>query len=156
MGLFSLKDIKPNTWITSYAPLAPVRLGHHHEQTDYIVKTVRNGSEVEVDGKLCPLGLGRLVQDGTFPFILAPEKFGALVKSRLNCEWANRDGTIWFRSSRHIKAGEELYTRYSHDNSYWLLQYGREACQQLRQALMTAQRGSLGEAEMILRGFSFS
>lgn len=95
LGLFTLKEIPQNTWITSYAPLAPIRLGHGHESSDYIIKTIRDGCEVEVDGKLCPLGLGQLVQDGSFPFILAPEKFSPLIKSRINCELANRDGEIW-------------------------------------------------------------
>ena len=111
---------------------------------------------VEVDGKLCPVGLGKLVQDGSFPFVLAPEKFAPLVRSRLNCELANRDGEIWYRSTRDILAGEELYTKYSHDNSYWTLQFSDDQLQSLRQALLTASHGSLAEAERIVRNFTFA
>lgn len=154
--MFTLKGIPQGYWITSYAPLSPIRLGHSQDSSDYIIKTTRGGSEVEIDGKLCPLGLGQLVQDGSFPFILAPEKFSRLVKSRLNCELANRDGEIWYRSTRNILAGEELYTKYSHDNSYWTLKFPKHQLHSLRQALLTAANGTLSEAETILKNYSFT
>lgn len=151
-----MKGIPQGKWITSYAPLAPIRLGHGHDCSNYIIKTIRNGCEFEVDGKLCPIGLGQLVQDGSFPFILALERFSPLIKSRVNCELANRDGEIWYRSTRYILAGEELYTKYSHDNSYWTLQFSKLQLDSLRKALLTAANGTLAEAERILRNFSFT
>lgn len=154
MGLFTLKEIDMGRWITSYAPLARVHLGHSHSTSDYIIKTTRDGSEVEIDGKLCPLGLGGLIQDGTFPFFLANEKFGSLIKQRTNCEWALRDGEIWFRATRNVLAGEELLTKYSHDNSYWTAIFSKSQQQELRLALMKAN--NLLEAETILRGFVFT
>lgn len=156
LGLFTLKAIPQGQFITSYAPLAPVRRGHNYDSTDYIIKTVIDGAEAEIDGKLCPLGLGRVIQDGTFPLFLAPEKFSALVKSRVNCEWARRDGDVWFRSTRPILSGEELFTRYTKDNSYWTNQFNQNQLGLLRQALLAATNGTLPEAERILRNFSFT
>lgn len=156
MGLYTLKKIPENTWITSYAPTAPVRLGQNQSQSDYVLTTVRDSCKVEIDGKLCPLGLGRIIQDGSFPFALAPEKFSALIKTRLNCQWANRDGEIWFKSTRTVLPGEELLTRYSHDNSYWNMQFSDKELHCLRQALLSSTDGSLSEGEIILRNFSFS
>jgi len=109
MGLFTLKEIQQGKWITSYAPLAPVRIGHNYDDSNYIIKTTRDGSEVEIDGKLCPLALGCMVQDGTFPFILALEKFPSLIKSLINYEWlpemgrsgSGAQGTFWLEL--HIK-----------------------------------------------------
>ena len=46
-----------------------------------------------------------------------------MVKARLNCEWLNRDGEIWFKSTRAINAGEEFFTQYTLDNLYWTVQY---------------------------------
>lgn len=150
-GVFTLKDIPANTWITSYAPLAPIRSGRNHAQSDYILKTRRNDKEVEIDGGLCPLGIGRIIQDGSFPYCLAQEKFSALIKSRINCEIADRDGEVWFRSTHQINAGEELLTRYSHDNSYWCLQFHREQLDTIRVALLSANSSSSIEADNIIR-----
>ena len=136
-------------------PLAPVHHGHSQSTSDYIIKTTQNGSEVEIDGNLCPLGLGRLIQDGTFPFFLAHEKFSNLIKCRTNCEWALRDGEIWFRATRRVLAGEELLTKYSHDNSYWTAIFTIKQQQELREALLKGH-GQLQEAEQILRSFSFT
>lgn len=155
-GVFTLKEIPELTWITSYAPLAPVRTGRNHAQSDYILQTRRNDKEVEIDGSLCPLGIGRIIQDGSFPYCLAQEKFSALIRSRVNCGIADRDGEIWFRSTRTIHAGEELLTRYSHDNSYWSLQFSRPQIQAIRNALLTAHDGSLVEADIIIRSLDIS
>lgn len=150
-GVFTFKQIPAHTWITSYAPLAPLRSGRNHDHSDYMLKTRRNGREVELDGSLCPLGIGRIIQDGTFPYCLSQETFSALIKSRVNCQIADRDGEIWFRSTREINAGEELLTQYSHDNSYWSLQFSRQQLDTIRLALLNAHSGSLAEAEAIIR-----
>lgn len=39
-------------WITNYAPLAPVHIGSNPPPSDYILKTLRNSNEVEIDGSL--------------------------------------------------------------------------------------------------------
>ena len=73
------------------------------------------------------------------------------------CELANRDGEIWYRSTRDFLAAEELYTKYSHDNSYWNLQFSTEQLQSLRQALLTASNyPTFSEAQRIIRNFSFT
>lgn len=156
MGLFTMEKIPKGTWITSYAPLAPVCLPSQSDGSDFIIKTIKDGLEVEIDGNLCPLGLGRLVQDGTFPLYLASERFSALMRARINCEWSLRDGEIWFKSTRDIHSGEELFTRYTHDNSYWSVQFTPNQLQELRKSLLTAKDGTLQEAERILQGFSFT
>lgn len=144
-------------WVTSYAPLAPLQSASISQSTsDYIIKTMRDGCVVEVDGNLCPLGLGRRIQDGTFPFFLANEKFSKLIKYRVNCEWAVRDGEVWIRAKRNILAGEELLIKYSHDNSYWTAIFSSKQQQELRQALLRVENGQLLEAETILRGFQFT
>lgn len=150
-GIFTLKPIPPGTWITSYAPTAPFHLARSTSSSDYILRTVRNNTAVQVDGALCPLGLGKIIQDGSFPLIIAQEKFGSLVKSRLNCEWVNREGEIWFKSTRAIRAGEELFTRYTRDNSYWTVQYTSEQLQAIKTALMSAPGSSLEDAERVIR-----
>ena len=153
-GVFTIKKIPDSTWITSYAPLAPMRTGRHHPPSDYILKTTRNGKEVEVDGSLCPLGIGQIVQDGSFPFCLAQEKYSSLMKSRVNCEIGDRDGEIWLKTTRTIDPGEELLTRYSHDNSYWSLQFLSHHLQAIRNALLGASGSSLLEAETVIRSIN--
>lgn len=153
-GVFTLKKIPANAWLTSYAPLAPIRVGQQHSSSDYIIKTTtKNGTEVEIDGALCPLGIGKKIQDGSFPFCLVPEKYSALIKWRVNCEIADRDGEIWLRSTRDIAAKEELLTKYSHDNSYWYLQFSKAQLREIRQALLSSTTNSLQEAEAIMRTY---
>lgn len=150
-GVFTLKPIPPNTWITSYAPTAPFHPATPYSSSDYVLKTIRNNVAMEVDGALCPLGLGKIIQDGSFPFTVAREKFGQLVKARVNCEWLIRGGEIWFKSTRAIRAGEELFTRYTHDNSYWTMQFTSEQLGFVRTALMSAPGNTLEDAESIIR-----
>ena len=156
-GLFTIKCIEQGQFITSYAPLAPVRPATNSLTYDsnYVLKTSVCGSEFEIDGQLCPIGLGQRIQDGSFPFFLAPEKFSGLLKTRINCEFAKRENTIWFKATRPIQAGEELFVRYSHNNSYWTTMFKNEPSllPSLRQALLTATDGTLLEAERILKNF---
>lgn len=154
-GVFTLKNIPPNCWLTSYAPLAPLRAGHNHTGSDYIIKTTsNNGTEVEIDGSLCPIGIGCKVQDGTFPLFLLPEKYSVLLKKRVNCEIADRDGEVWLKSTRAITAGEELLTRYSHNNSYWTLHSQFQPhLQGIRDALAQSTTNSLEEAENIIKNY---
>ena len=70
-AVFTVKPITPDTWITSYAPTAPFHQARSTNSSDYILRTVRNNVTVQVDGALCPLGLGQVIQDGSFPFIIA-------------------------------------------------------------------------------------
>ena len=138
-GLFTLKAIPPNTWITSYAPIAPFHpAASQCSSSDYVLKVIRNNVALEVDGALCPLGLGKIIQDGTFPFVFAREKFGHLVKARINCEWLIRGSEIWFKRTQTIRAGEELFTRYTHDNFYWTAEFTSEQLGFIRTALISA------------------
>lgn len=136
--------------MTSYAPLAPVRIGRGHEQSDYILKTTKDGREVEIDGSLCPLGLGKIVQDGSFPFCLA-DRFSRLVSTRVNCDITDRDGEVWLRSTRVIQPGEELLTRYSHNNSFWTVQFSPEELETIKTALFNCSGNNVLEAEEIIR-----
>jgi len=153
-GVFTLKDIFPGTWIVSYAPLAPFcRLGSNRSNTntDYLLELRCNDVVIEVDGSLCPLGIGKVIQDGTLSFCLLPSKFSSLIKSRLNCEFADRNGEIWLRSSRHIHAGEELLTRYSHNSSYWYRQFTTEQLNTIKTSLQSCPDNTLlHDAENII------
>jgi len=155
-GLFTLKSIQQGQFITSYAPLAPIRSARSDvSDSDYVLKTSLGGAEVEIDGELCPIGIGQRIQDGSFPFYLAPEKFSGLLKTRVNCEFTRRDSCIWFKATRPILAGEELFVRYSHDNSYWTNRFRNDPAllPSLRTSLLTASEGTLAEAENILMNF---
>ena len=151
-GIFTLKEIPASTWVTSYAPLAPVRMIGRWEQSDYILKRTKNGREVEVDGSLCPLGLGKIIQDGSFPLCLA-DNFSRLLATRVNCEISDRDGEVWLKSTRAIQSGEELLTRYSHNNSYWKVQFSAQELQRIQSALINCSGNNLLEAEEIIRQF---
>lgn len=156
-GIFTMKVIPANTWITSYAPLSPMQLAQTSsmDHSDYVITTIRNGVRVDVDGSLCPLGIGKIAQDGTFPFFLLPDKYSQIMKNRVNCLIADRDGEIWLRSNRVINAGEELLTRYSHNNSYWLLHSQfKQHLQGIKQALQCAQTNTLEEAEGIIKNYN--
>lgn len=78
------------------------------------------------------------------------------MKSRVNCEIGERNGEIWLRSTRPIEAGEELLTRYSHDNSYWSLQYSAQQLGAIRRALLDSPDGSIAEAETVIRNIDLS
>ena len=108
---------------------------------------------MEIDGALCPLGIGKKIQDGSFPFCLVPEKYSALIKRRVNCMIADRDGEIWLKSTRDIAAEEEILTKYSHDNSYWYLQFSKAQLSGIRQALLSSTTNSLQEAESIIKAY---
>lgn len=143
--------------MTSYAQIAPLVLSRDQDHSsDYILQFKWRDQYVEFDGNTCCLGLGRIIQDGTFPFILVPEKYGTILKSRVNVKWQIRDSIndIWFKSTRNIAAGEELLTVYSQDNSYWTRQFSREVMEALRSALMSVPGNEIRQAEEIIRNFS--
>lgn len=152
-----MRDIPGGTWVTSYVATAPVVLsssGQDHS-SDYILQLKWQDQSVELDGSSCCLGLGRIIQDGTFPFILAPEKYSNILKSRVNVKWFVRDNIndIWFKSTRYINAGEELFTVYTEDNSYWTRQFSGEAMGGLKNALMSASSDGIHDAEEIIKNF---
>ena len=88
---------------------------------------------------------------GTFSFVFAREKFGHHVKARINCEWLIRGSEIWFKSTQTIRAGEELFTRYTHDNFYWTAEFTSEQLGFIRTALISASENTLKDAESIIR-----
>jgi hypothetical protein len=74
----------------------------------------------------------------------------------VNCEIGDRDGEIWLRSTRAIGPGEELLTQYSHDNSYWSLQFSQLHLQAIRNALLGVSSASVNEAETVIRNINLS
>ena len=64
-------------------------------------------------------GLGRICNDGSFPFALVKSRFGRLIDERVNCVFAKRKGDVWIKSKRDIKVNEELLVCYSADVNCW-------------------------------------
>ena len=154
-GLFTIKDIPNGAWVTSYTQTAPfvTATNEIRASSDYILVFQSRGKKVQVDGSKCHLGLGRIIQDGSFPLCLAPEKYSAVIKKRINVKWFLRGEEIWFKSLRDIKAEEELLTVYSEDNSYWTGEFSQETMSGLRQAFLDEPSDSFEKAEDIIRHF---
>ena len=120
-GLFTLKPIPANTFICSYAPTAIVRRHNTHRSGDYLITIQGEGFSVDVDGaeNEYETGLGRICNDGSFPFALVKSRFGRLIDERVNCVFAKRKGDVWIKSKRDIQVNEELLVCYSADVSCW-------------------------------------
>lgn len=154
-GLFTVKDIPDGVWVTSYTQTAPIVTATNETRasSDYILLFQLRGKRVEVDGSKCHLGLGRIIQDGSFPLCLAPEKYSTEIKKRVNVKWFLRGEEVWFKSLRDIKAGEELLTVYSDDNSYWTGEFSPATMTGLRQAFLEEPSNNIEKAEEIIRHF---
>lgn len=141
LGLFTLKEIPPNTFVCAYAPTATLR--RNQQDGDYAIELTIGGRRISVNGQenTFEIGLGMFVNDGTFPFSLVPGKFSRQVTERINCEFAKRDSEVWIRSTKAIKAKQELLVQYSHDNSYWNSIFSAEQLERVKHAL--TQCGSL-------------
>ena len=154
-GLFTVKAIPSGAWITSYTQTAPVLPANQSgiNSSDYIIAFQLRGARVQIDGSKCSLGLGRIIQDGSFPFCLAPEKYSSAIKRRVNAKWFMRDDEIWFKSLRPIGAGEEILTIYTEDHSFWSSEFSSENMGRLRQQFLREESNDISKAEQIIRNF---
>ena len=86
-GLFTIKPIPAGTFICSYAPTAVVRRHNGNRSGDYLITVEGPGFPVDLDGaeNQYETGLGRIANDGTFPFALVRSKFTRLINPRVNC-----------------------------------------------------------------------
>lgn len=118
-GLFTVKPIQPDTFVCAYAPTAPVHRFDPQRQGDHLI-TCQGGDAVDVDGaeNEFQTGLGRICNDGTFPLALR-SKFAKTTDDRVNCNFAERNGEVWIKSKRYIRANEELLVCYTEDLWYW-------------------------------------
>ena len=113
----------------------PLRRG---QVGDYVFDMRLGQRHVTTDGAKNPyeIGLGRYLNDGSFPFFLAGSKFSRYVANRVNCEYAHRGDELWIRTKRDIAAGEELLIKYSYDGSYWSTIFTRDQMSQVKDALL--------------------
>ena len=120
-GLFLVKPIQPDTFFCAYAPTAPVRCFDPQRQGDYLITCQREGDAVDVDGaeNEFETGLGRIGNNGVFPLALVRSKFAKIIDDRVNCKFAERNGEVWVKSKRYIRANEELLVCYTEDLRYW-------------------------------------
>ena len=131
-GLFTVKPIPADTFICSYAPTAPVRRSTGQRQGDYMVTVQRSGYSVDINGNenVFETGLGRI-----FPLALMRSKFANIINERVNCKFVKRNGDVWIKSKRYIRANEELLICYADDLSYWTSMFSNEQLQRIKEAL---------------------
>lgn len=94
-------------------------------------------------------GLGRICNDGSFPFALVKSRFGRLIDERVNCVFAKRKGDVWIKSKRDIKVNEELLVCYSADVSYWKSLFSDQQLVCIKRALSTCQPTLQGAEEAV-------
>ena len=135
LGLFTLKEIPANTFTCAYAPTAT--LSPNEQDGDYTMELTIGGQRISTNGQenTFEIGLGLYVNDGTFPFSLVPGKFSRQVTERINCEFAKRDSEVWIRSTKAIKAKQELLVQYAHDHSYWTSIFSAEQLDRVKHGL---------------------
>lgn len=136
LGLFTLHEIPRNTFICSYAPTATLRTTTQYG--DYAMQLSIGGEKISINGQEndYEIGLGIYANDGTFPFILAGEKFSRFVARRVNCEFSKRNNEVWLKSTRTIHANEEILVSYTPDGSYWSSIFTQDQLQTIREALL--------------------
>ena len=154
-GLFTVRPIPANTFVCAYAPTASLRRHDPNRYGDYLMTFQREGFSVDVDGaeNEYETGLGRICNDGSFPFFLAGSKFSRLVAERCNCEFAKRKGCLWVKSKRYIQANEELFVRYTEDGRYWKSLFSDDQLNTIRRALQTCP-ATLHGANEVMRALS--
>ena len=138
-GLFTVKPIQPDTFVCAYAPTAPVRRFHPQRQGDYLITCQGEGNTVDVDGaeNEFETGLGRICNDGAFPLALVRSKFAKIIDDRVNCKFAKRNGEVWIKSNRYIRANEELMVCYTENLGYWKSIFSDEQLQRMKMALQS-------------------
>ena len=146
-GLFTVKPIQPDTFVCAYAPTAPVRRFHLQRQGDYLI-TCQGGDTVDVDDaeNAFETGLGRICNDGAFPLALVRSKFAKIIDDRVNCKFVKRDGEVWIKSNRYIRANEELMVCYTEDLRYWKSIFSDDQLQRMKMALQSCP-STLRDAE---------
>lgn len=123
--------------------------------SDYLLSFQLRGNRVQLDGSKCYLGLSQIIQDGSFPLCLAPEKYTNVIKRCVNVKWFLRGEEISFKSLQEIKAGDELLTVYSEDNSYWTGEF-MQTMSGLCQAFLNEFGNDVQTAADIIRHFQLS
>lgn len=154
-GLFTLKPIPADSFICAYAPTAPVRRHNRQRFGDYLITIQREGFSVDIDGaeNEYETGLGRICNDGSFPFALVKQKFSRLIEERVNCAFAKRKDDVWIKSKRAIRANEELLVCYSSDCSYWKSVFTDQQLGLIKEALRACP-ATLRGAEDAVRALS--
>ena len=150
-----MKPIPANTFICSYAPTAVVRPHNGRRSGDYLITVEGPEFAVDLDGGENPYetGLGRIANDGAFPFALVRSKFGRLINQRVNCVFAKRRNDIWLKAKRDIAANEELLVCYSDDLSYWKAIISAQLLERIKEALLQCP-ATLRDAEQVIRSLT--
>ena len=135
LGLFTLKEIPPNTFVCSYAPTASLRATT--QCGDYAMELTVGGERISINGQEneYEIGLGIYANDGTFPFNLVGEKFSRSVTERINCKFSKRNNEVWLKSTRPIHANEELLVSYTPDGSYWTSLFTQDQLDKIKRRL---------------------
>ena len=154
-GLFTVKPIPAGTFICSYAPTAVVRRHNGNRSGDYLITVEGPGFPLDLDGaeNQYETGLGRIANDGTFPFALVKSKFARLINQRVNCVFAKRKGDVWLKAKRAIQANEELLVCYTDDVSYWRAIFSDQQLGRIREALQQCEP-TLRDAEQAIRSLT--
>lgn len=153
--MFTVKPIPAGTFICSYAPTAVVRRHNGNRSGDYLITVEGPGFPVDLDGaeNQYETGLGRIANDGTFPFALVRSKFARLINHRVNCVFAKRKGDVWLKAKRAIQANEELLVCYADDLSYWRAIFSDRQLGLIKEALQQCP-ATLRDAEQAIRALS--
>ena len=146
LGLFTLKEFPPNTFVCSYAPTASLRATT--QCGDYAMELTVGGERISINGQESEyeIGLGIYANDGTFPFNLVGEKFSRSVTERINRKFSKRNNEVWLKSTRPIHANEELLVSYTSDGSYWTSLFTQDQLDKIKDALAKCGR-TLKDAE---------
>lgn len=122
---------------------------------DYLITVEGPGFPVDLDGaeNQYETGLGRICNDGAFPFALLRSKFGRLVQERVNCVFAKRRGDVWIKAKRDIAANEELLLCYTDDLSYWKAIFSDQQLERMKEVLRQCPP-TLRDAEEAIRALS--
>lgn len=153
LGLFTYSDIPKNTYVCSYAPTASLK--STPQDGNYAMQLTIAGERISVNGKenAFEIGLGIFANDGTFPLCLVPEKFSRLVSARVNCEFSKRHNEVWIKTTRDVKANEELLVCYSSNGSYWNSLFTQNQLRQIKEALLKSGP-TLRDAEITYSGLN--
>ena len=97
--------------------------------------------------------VGRICNDGSFPFALLRSKFGRLIQERVNCVFAKPRGDVWIKAKRDISANEELLLCYTDDLSCWKAIFSDQQLECIKEVLRQCPP-TLRDAEEAIRALS--
>ena len=132
-----------------------VRRHNGRRSGDYVITVEGPGFPVDLDGEenQYETGMGRICNDGSFPFSLVRSKFARLIDQRVNCVFAKRKGDVWIQAKRDILANEELLLCYTDDVSYWKAIFSDQQLELIKEALRQCP-ATLSDAEEAIRQLS--